>query len=79
MRGVGPRVRERMVRSLNRDRQRLMVRDTDRLLELAAELHAETQNQALQKPSEEELKKVARIERLARRVKDGMRYALGPF
>jgi hypothetical protein len=63
---------EKLLRTLNADRQKSMVSDTNKLLRLVNELNAEIArtNPELLTPSQ--LRKVAEIEKLAHNVKDKM-------
>jgi hypothetical protein len=63
---------EKLMRMLNAARQHSLVSDTDKLLKLAHELDAEIAAGKSNSPTPSELRKFARIEKLARSVKTGM-------
>ncbi len=65
------------LRALNRERQKSMVSDTNKLLKLATELDAEigVQNPVSLTPAQ--MRKLAEIEKLAHNVKDKMSYSAG--
>ena len=69
---------ERLV-ALNRQRQKNMVSDTDKLLKLATELETEVEGGGEEHFTPEQLHKISEIEKLARSVKDKMTYSVkGP-
>lgn len=72
-----PSMIERQVKLLNIQRQKAIVSDTDKILQLARELnqHANAQDPALSLP--ERMHKVDEIEKLARSVREKMTNALG--
>lgn len=63
---------ERRLKALNIERQKQMVSDTVKLLKLARELNAEVAAQNTGALTDEQLHKVAEIEKLARNVKERM-------
>lgn len=71
---------EKRLRALNADRQKSMVSDAGRLLELAKQLDAEVASNSGDDLTPEEARKVAEIEKLARNVKTKMAqsFAGGP-
>jgi hypothetical protein len=72
MGGFGSAETERLLLMLNAARQKSVVSDTDKLLKLAQELARETSASKSSSLTQEQLRKVAKIERLARNVKQGM-------
>lgn len=77
--GVGPgdpSEQESRLRALNRERQKTMVSDTNKLLKLASEFDAEVKGSTSQTLTPAQLRKVASIEKLARSVKEKMTYSL---
>jgi hypothetical protein len=68
---------QRLLRRFNAERQRSMVSDADKLVKLAAELNAEVGGAGQNPLAPQELRKVQEIEKLARSVNRGMRYAPG--
>jgi hypothetical protein len=69
---VDPGIAARQLRALNVERQKSMVSDTDRLLQLAKELNTEVENSNPDQLTQGELRKLADIEKLARNVKQKM-------
>ena len=67
------------VRLLNAERQKEMVSDTDKLLELAKELNAEVSDASATGMTDAQLRKVAEIAKLARSIKDKMSYTVGGY
>jgi hypothetical protein len=63
---------EKRLRMLNAERQKAMISDTNKLLRLATELNAEVNSGNFGSLTSAQLKKVAEIEKLARRVKEEM-------
>src|ERR1035441_1312485 len=79
MGGFGSAETERLLLMLNAARQKSVVSDTDKLLKLAQELAQETSASKPSPLTQEQLRKVAKIEKLARNVKEGMSNSiLGP-
>jgi len=68
---------ERRLRLLNADRQKSMVSDTNKLLKLASELNAEVSSSNRDSLTQEQLRKVGEIEKLAHRVKEKMSTSIG--
>ena len=69
--GVSPEI-EKMLRSQNADRQKSLVSDTNKLLRLTNELNAEIARTSPDALSDDELRKLAEIEKLAHSVKEKM-------
>ena len=67
-----PVVRERRLNALNIERQKAMVSDTNKLLKLARELNTEIAANNTGALTEEQLHKIAEIEKLAKNVKERM-------
>jgi hypothetical protein len=64
---------------MNRERHKNIVRDSDKLLKLAAELDLEIRASGSESLTPVQLRKLADIEKLARSVKEKMSYAVpGP-
>jgi len=63
--------------ALNADRQKSMVSDTNKLVQLARQLDAEIASNPTDRMTSEELHKVAEIEKLARSVKAKMAQSFG--
>jgi len=63
---------ERRTNALNVERQKEMVSDTNKLLKLARELNAEIATNNSGEWTDDQLRKVAEIEKLAKNVKDRM-------
>ncbi|MGH9607139.1 MAG: hypothetical protein ACRD3N_15735 [Terracidiphilus sp.] len=62
----------RRMRALNTERQKEMVSDTDKLLKLIAELNTEVSQTKSDSFTPDQLRELARIEKLARSVKEKM-------
>jgi hypothetical protein len=71
-----PAAKERQLRVLNAERQRSMVSDADKLLKLARELEDEISRTNPESLTQDQLRKIAKIEKLARSVKDKMSTAM---
>jgi hypothetical protein len=70
---------EERLRIINRERQKSLVSDTNKLLKLANELDMEIKNANPDSLTPSELRKLAEIEKLAHNVKDKMSYSVrGP-
>ncbi len=67
-----PMMAERRIRALNVQRQKQMVADADKLLKLAKELNEEVAKANTATLTEDELHKIADIEKLARSVRQRM-------
>ncbi len=67
-----PMMAERRIRALNIQRQKQMVADADKLLKLARELNEEVAKANTGTLTEDELHKIADIEKLARNVRQRM-------
>jgi hypothetical protein len=67
---------EERMRALNRERQKSLVSDTNKLLKLATELDMEVKNAGGNSLSSSEMRKLATIEKLAHNVKDKMTYSI---
>ena len=68
---------ERRVRSLNVERHRSLVSDTDKLLKLARQLDLEIASNSSDELTPQEMQKVAEIEKLAHNVKAKMAQSFG--
>lgn len=68
-----PSVLERQAKMRNNDRQRQMVSDTDKLLELAAQLKEEISKGGNKASPDDVSRKAEEIEKLAKSVKDRMK------
>jgi hypothetical protein len=69
--GSSPEI-EKLLRSQNAERQKSLVSDTNKLLRLTNELNAEIARTAPEALSDDELRKLAEIEKLAHSVKEKM-------
>jgi DnaJ-domain-containing protein 1 len=67
-----PAAIERRLRALNAERQRSMVSDADKLLKLARELEEEISRTNPESLTEDQLRTIAKIEKLAHSVRDKM-------
>lgn len=67
------------VRLLNAERQKEMVSDTDKLLQLAKELNAEVTDASANGMTDAQLRKVMEIAKLARSIKEKMSYTVGSY
>jgi hypothetical protein len=65
------------LRALNRERQKSLVSDTNKLLKLATELDTEIKSENSGSLTPSEMHKLASIEKLAHNVKDKMTYTIG--
>lgn len=72
-----PAFAAKQMRAINADRQKSLVSDTNKLLELAKELKTEMSSDQEDGPSGIQLRKAAEIEKLARNVKEKMSYSVG--
>ncbi len=72
-----PIYRERRLRQITEAQHKSMVADTGELLRLVTELNAEIAGANPDSLTPDQLRKVARIEKLARSVKDKMRMPIG--
>jgi hypothetical protein len=72
-----PNLLEKRVRSLNMERHKSVVSDTEKLLKLARQLDAEIASNSSDELTPEELRKVAEIEKLAHNVKAKMAQSFG--
>jgi hypothetical protein len=70
--GPNSTFQERRIRELNVERQKEMVADTDKLLKLTAELNADIAQTHSTSFTPDQLRLLARIEKLAKSVKDKM-------
>ena len=64
---------------LNAERQKSLISDADKLLKLAKELNDEVAGSDSSSMSDEELRKVAEIGKLAKSVKEKMSYSMGGY
>jgi hypothetical protein len=69
---------QRRFRAINAERQKSMVKDTDKLLRLARELNEEVNRPNSAVYDQAEYSKAAEIEKLAHRVKEKMSTSVGP-
>ncbi|MGB6692449.1 MAG: hypothetical protein WBE76_31795 [Terracidiphilus sp.] len=69
---------EERLRALNRERQKSLVSDTNKLLKLATELDMEIKSANTASLTPAETRKLASIEKLAHNVKDKMIYSVSP-
>lgn len=70
---------DKRLRLLNAQRQKSMVSDADKLLKLAKELNDEVASGDSATLTDAQLRKVAEIAKLAKSVKEKMRYSVGGF
>jgi hypothetical protein len=71
-----PGAEHRRMLALNRERQKSIVADTEKLLKLAGELDREVKGSGSDALTPDESRKLAAIEKLAHNVKDRMAYSL---
>jgi hypothetical protein len=74
---MDPKLARRQILLLDIQRQKTMVSDTDKLLELATELKSEIDSGDSASLSPEQLHKIAEIEKLARSVRQKMTITIG--
>ena len=67
----------KQMRALNADRQKSLVADANKLLQLAKELNTEMASDNGDEPSAIQFRKAAEIEKLAHNVKQKMSYSVG--
>jgi hypothetical protein len=72
-----PTMMERRLNALNRERQKEMISDTNKLLKLAMELNDEIAANNTGSLTLDQLRKMAQIEKLARNVKEKMAEGVG--
>lgn len=72
-----PVLAARQMRALNVERQKSLVSDANKLLELAKELHTEVNDPKSDAPTPQQLHKVTEIEKLAHNVKEKMSFSVG--
>jgi hypothetical protein len=77
--GADPNADPRRIRMLNSERQKELVSDTQKLLQLARELNAEVSDANAAAMTDAQLRKVAEIAKLARSVKEKMTFSLGGY
>ena len=70
------KMRVKQLDALNTQRQKSLVSDTDRLVELATKLNAQINNSHQPRLTPDQLRTVAEIERLAKRVREKMSNAV---
>jgi hypothetical protein len=75
--GGDPFSYERRLRVINADRQRAMVSDAAKLLQLVTELNAEIERERPESLTPSQMRKLSNIEKLARNVKEKMKTSLG--
>ena len=68
----------KLYKALNAKRQQAMVDETDKLVNLSAQLRSEIDGSHPRALTSEQLHKVAEIEKLARNIRDKMSVAVGP-
>lgn len=73
-----PAMEAKRLNALNAERQKAMVADTDKLVKLAAELNEEVNGGTPSRLTEEQLRKVAEIEKLARSIREKMATSVRP-
>jgi hypothetical protein len=78
-RGLDQQHRHILLLRLNAARQKEMVSDAEKLVQLAGELDAEVRAAANSPISAEQLTKIGRIQKLAHSVKDKMQFAVLPY
>ena len=74
--GIDSYILWKQMRALNAERQKELVSDTDKLLKLARELHAEIAAGGSDSLTPAQLQKIASIEKLARDVKQKMKLSV---
>lgn len=72
-----PALAAKQMRALNADRQKSMISDTNKLVELAKELNTEMASEDGDEPSAIQLRRATEIEKLAHNVKQKMSYSIG--
>jgi hypothetical protein len=77
--GADPNADPKRIRQLNAERQREMISDTQKLLQLARELNAEVSDANAAAMTDAQLRKVAEIAKLARSVKEKMSFTVGGY
>jgi hypothetical protein len=77
--GGDPNADPKRVRQLNAERQKELVSDTQKLLQLARELNAEVSDANTASMTDAQLRKVAEIAKLARSVKEKMTFSVGGY
>jgi hypothetical protein len=75
--GADPNADPKRIRVLNAERQKELVSDTQKLLQLARELNAEVSDANAAAMTDAQLRKVAEIAKLARSVKEKMSFSVG--
>lgn len=78
-RGLNQQHRHILLLQFNAARQKEMVSDAEKLVQLAGELNAEVRAAANSPLSAEQLSKIGRIQKLAHSVKDKMQFAVLPY
>lgn len=77
--GGEPNADPKRMRVLNAERQKELVSDTQKLLQLARELNAEVSDANVAAMTDAQLRKVAEIAKLARSVKEKMSFSVGGY
>lgn len=77
--GLDQQHRHILIRQINIARQREMVSDAEKLVQLAGELDSEVRAAGNSPLSVAQLDKIARIQKLAHSVKDKMQFAVLPY
>lgn len=77
--GADPNADPKRIRVLNAERQKELVSDTQKLLQLARELNAEVSDANAASMTDAQLRKAAEIAKLARSVKEKMSFSVGGY
>ncbi len=77
--GADPTADPKRLRVLNAERQKELVSDTQKLLQLARELNAEVSDANAAAMTDAQLRKVAEIAKLARSIKEKMMFTVGGY
>jgi hypothetical protein len=77
--GAEPTMDPKRMRVLNAERQKELISDTQKLLQLARELNAEVSDANAAAMTDAQLRKVAEIAKLARSVKEKMSFSVGGY
>jgi hypothetical protein len=77
--GADPNADPKRIQALNAERQKELVSDTQKLLQLARELNAAVSDANAAAMTDAQLRKVAEIAKLARSVKEKMKFSAGGY
>ena len=77
--GADPTTDPKRMRVLNAERQKELVSDTQKLLQLARELNAEVSDANAAAMTDAQLRKAAEIAKLARSIKEKMTFSVGGY